>query len=183
VLDWLFATNAAGNRHALLRRFGIQYVIWDHKIFEAYRANAGWQPYSGPSPHTDHIHFSFSWKGARQQTSWWTHAPSRPAGVAMAHDQGDGTMRIYRWSSTGSQFGALATYDSGSFGLGAVAGRMASGDVTGDGKDDIVMAYQNSDDTFSYHVWSAGIAYAGKWYTSGPFHLGPVGDRLTVGAW
>src|SRR5690606_34041163 len=26
----------------------------------------------GSSPHTDHIHFSFSWDGAMQRTSWWT---------------------------------------------------------------------------------------------------------------
>ena len=33
---------------------------------------AGWAPYYGVSPHTDHIHFSFNWDGAYKRTSWWT---------------------------------------------------------------------------------------------------------------
>src|SRR5206468_2502405 len=73
------------------------------------------------------------------------------------------------------------TYDSGSLRLGNVAGRMASGDVNGDGKTDIVMASQNSDGTVSFHVWSAGLTYNGIWYTSGKFSLSRVGDRFTVG--
>ena len=72
VLNWLLATDAAGNRHAFLRRLGIMYVIWNRQIFRAYNPDAGWQRYTGANPHTDHIHFSFAWNGARQQTSWWT---------------------------------------------------------------------------------------------------------------
>ncbi|MDX6298444.1 MAG: hypothetical protein QOI51_2301, partial [Nocardioidaceae bacterium] len=180
VLNWLFATDAAGNRHALLRRFGIMYIIWNRHIFQADQASAGWQPYSGTNPHTDHIHFSFSWNGARKQTSWWTHR-IRPAGAAMVYDDGDASMRILRWTSTGSAFTGPATYTSGPFHLSAVGGRIASGDVNGDGKDDIVMAAQNNDGTFSFHVFNGAATWAGRWYTSGPFNLGPVGDRLTVG--
>jgi len=35
--------------------FGTSYVIWNRRI-----ANPGqpWRPYSGPSPHTDHVHVS-----------------------------------------------------------------------------------------------------------------------------
>jgi hypothetical protein len=101
------------------------------------------------------------------------------ADVAMAYDLGNGTVQVHRWISNGSQFTDLATDQPGPFVLGAVAGRMASGDVTGDGKDDIVMAYQNPNNTFSLHVWSAGITYAGSWYTSD--QVGRVGDRFTVG--
>jgi peptidoglycan hydrolase-like protein with peptidoglycan-binding domain len=32
----------------------------------------GWADYHGSSPHTDHIHFSFTWNGAMGKTSWWT---------------------------------------------------------------------------------------------------------------
>jgi hypothetical protein len=72
VLGWLLATDEHGNRHAMARRLGVMYIIWNHRMWSAWNADAGWQPYSGWSPHTDHIHFSFSWPGARQQTSFWT---------------------------------------------------------------------------------------------------------------
>jgi hypothetical protein len=56
-----------------------------------------------------------------------------------------------------------------------VAGRVDSGDVDGDG-DDVVMAYQNADGTFGFHVWRSGTTYAGIWYTSGPFDLNAVAE-------
>jgi hypothetical protein len=71
LLDWLLATRD-GHRHALLRRLGIMYIIWNRRIFRAYEASAGWQAYTGENPHTDHVHFSFGWAGARKQTTWWT---------------------------------------------------------------------------------------------------------------
>lgn len=72
LLRWLLATDEYGNEHARLRRLGIMYVIFDSQVFKAYRAEEGWQPYIGYSPHTDHVHFSFSVDGAQQRTSWWT---------------------------------------------------------------------------------------------------------------
>ena len=57
-----------------MRRLGIMYVIWDGEILRAYRPHLGWDPYRGPNPHTNHMHISLSWAGARQQTSWWTAA-------------------------------------------------------------------------------------------------------------
>ncbi|MCW6007806.1 hypothetical protein K1W54_25155 [Micromonospora sp. CPCC 205371] len=49
------------------------------------------------------------------------------------------------------------------------------------GSDDIVMAYQNSDGTFSYHVLPDGSRWDGKWYTSGLFSMSPVAGRLVMG--
>ncbi|GKQ39634.1 hypothetical protein [Streptomyces sp. A012304] len=46
------------------------YMIWNRRIWMANRPGAGWQPYRGANPHTDHVHFSFSWAGARKETSW-----------------------------------------------------------------------------------------------------------------
>lgn len=87
LLNWLLGTDQHGNRHAMARRLGIMYVIWNRQIWEAYRPSAGWQPYScdgSPSScHTNHIHFSFSWAGARKQTSWWTGAG--PRGLASVY--------------------------------------------------------------------------------------------------
>ncbi|MFI7487497.1 M23 family peptidase [Micromonospora echinaurantiaca] len=72
LLNWLLATDSYGNRHAMARRLGMMYIIWNNKIWKAYEPSAGWQTYSGSNPHTDHIHFSFSWAGAQKRTSWWS---------------------------------------------------------------------------------------------------------------
>jgi len=56
----------------MARRFGIMYIIWNKKMWRAYDPGRGWAAYTGSSPHTDHIHFSFSWDGAYGRTSWWT---------------------------------------------------------------------------------------------------------------
>lgn len=42
----------------------ITYVIHDHKIWSVARSKEGWRPYTGPNPHTDHVHVSFVRTGA-----------------------------------------------------------------------------------------------------------------------
>lgn len=71
VFDWLLKTRD-GEAHALLRRLGVMYIIFDKKILGAYNVDEGWRDYNGSNPHTDHVHFSFGWDGANQETSWWT---------------------------------------------------------------------------------------------------------------
>ncbi|GAB3875481.1 peptidoglycan-binding domain-containing protein [Terrabacter terrigena] len=77
VLDWLTAPDANGVQGAMARRFGIMYIIHNRKMWRAYATERGWAPYSGVSPHTDHIHFSFNHDGAAGRTSWWTGVPTR----------------------------------------------------------------------------------------------------------
>jgi len=78
----LLATDEDGNRHALFRRFGLMYVIWNRQIFSATQADAGWRPYACSSAasyddcHVNHVHFSFSTAGAMMRTSWWRMAPT-----------------------------------------------------------------------------------------------------------
>jgi peptidoglycan hydrolase-like protein with peptidoglycan-binding domain len=72
VTTWLSAPDAQGRPGAMARRFGIMYIIWNHKMWRAYDPARGWAAYTGSVPHTDHIHFSFSWDGAYARTSWWT---------------------------------------------------------------------------------------------------------------
>lgn len=72
LLAWLTAPDAQGRQGAMARRFGIMYLIFNRKMWRAYAPERGWQPYYGSSPHTDHIHFSFTWDGAAGRTSWWT---------------------------------------------------------------------------------------------------------------
>ncbi|WP_344358160.1 GH25 family lysozyme, partial [Micromonospora lupini] len=100
---------------------------------------------------------------------------------ALGHDDGDGTMTIHRWRSTGSTFSRTADYKGeSSFDLANVGDRMASGDVDGDGTDDVVMAYDLGNGTFGFYVFDAGLTSRGRWYTSGPYSLGPVAGRLVV---
>jgi peptidoglycan hydrolase-like protein with peptidoglycan-binding domain len=70
LLAWLTRTDAQGHSDAMARRLGIMYMIWNHRIWKVYDPR-GWQAYSGPNPHTDHVHFSFGWNGARKVTSYW----------------------------------------------------------------------------------------------------------------
>ena len=76
LLTWLLATDSYGNTYAMAKRLGVMYIIWDHQMWRAYsnsehQANH-WDPYVGVSGHTDHVHFSFGWNGARKATSFWT---------------------------------------------------------------------------------------------------------------
>lgn len=71
-LTWLLATDANGNVAANARRLGVMYVIWNKQVWKTYNAAAGWQPYTGPDPHTNHIHLSLTFSGAARETSWWT---------------------------------------------------------------------------------------------------------------
>jgi hypothetical protein len=71
LMRWLLKTDRFGNRHAMARRLGIQYMIWNGRIWGAYAAGSGWRKYTGANPHTDHVHFSLSWAGARKKTSFW----------------------------------------------------------------------------------------------------------------
>ena len=72
LMSWLLATDEHGNPAAMARRLGVMYVIWDSRVWKSYQAARGWQPYSGRSPHTDHVHVSYSWAGALGATSYWT---------------------------------------------------------------------------------------------------------------
>jgi hypothetical protein len=75
LISWLLATDEYGNRYAMARRLGVMYIIWDGHIWGSYKADEGWRPYSGPNPHTDHVHLSFDRAGALGQTSFWNVVP------------------------------------------------------------------------------------------------------------
>ncbi len=69
---WLSAPDAQGRPGAMARRFGINYIIFNRQQWKAWAPERGWTAYTGVSPHTDHIHFSFNWDGAYKRTSWWS---------------------------------------------------------------------------------------------------------------
>ncbi|MGH2712122.1 MAG: hypothetical protein ACRDH9_13095 [Actinomycetota bacterium] len=82
-LDWLFATDNHGNENAMFRRLGIMYLIWNRRIWSTW--DGDWDVYcvqkkrkckdpdskAALHPHTDHVHISLGWDGARMETSYW----------------------------------------------------------------------------------------------------------------
>lgn len=89
MIAWLLAPDQHGNDHAMWRRAGVMFLIFDGQIFS--NSFGVWRPYTGASPHTDHVHLSFSWPGARGETSFyqWLRGgkplplpPPRPAPTA-----------------------------------------------------------------------------------------------------
>ena len=77
------ATDAAGNPHALARRMGIMYLIWNDHIYSAWGGfepadylNGGCRSLKACSRtlrHRDHVHISLGRPGARAATSWFVH--------------------------------------------------------------------------------------------------------------
>lgn len=80
-LKAVFATDDQGNTHALARRMGIMYVIWNDKMYSAWDRfdREGYLSSSCRSKkrcsktlrHRDHVHISLSMKGAKGKTSWY----------------------------------------------------------------------------------------------------------------
>ncbi len=94
-LSWLLASDSAGHPYAMARRLGVMYVIYNSRIWGAYRAGDGWRPYSCSGVtgcHQDHVHISLSWNGATGRTSFFTgqvaagvdYGPCRPADLNWA---------------------------------------------------------------------------------------------------
>jgi DNA-directed RNA polymerase subunit N (RpoN/RPB10) len=151
VLNWLLATDQYGNRHALARRLGVMYIIWNRQQWRSYRPGDGWQPYSGSNPHTDHIHISFSWPGARKQTSWWSAAATAPVnGIVSGDVTGDGYADMVGRRADGTLWlytNAGAASPTQPYGTGRLIGSawqqfswFVTGDVTGDRRADLVAA-------------------------------------------
>jgi hypothetical protein len=98
-IGWLLATDKAGHRFAMARRLGVQYVIWNNRIWGSW--DGRWEDYYGCSAkrstaddnscHRTHVHISLSWNGAEGHTTFWTgrvsafdYGPCRPADLNWA---------------------------------------------------------------------------------------------------
>jgi hypothetical protein len=97
-LGWLLATDRYGNQHAMARRTGVMYLVWNNKMWRAYRPKDGWQPQTltvggvkrdcatldatyTTACHRDHLHISFTWEGARAETSYFRAPAPQPSPV------------------------------------------------------------------------------------------------------
>lgn len=81
LLRTLFAADAHGNQDAKARRMGIMYLIWNDRMYPAWREfrpepylSSGCQSRKRCSKtlrHRDHVHVSLTLKGAKGRTSWY----------------------------------------------------------------------------------------------------------------
>jgi hypothetical protein len=86
LLDELFAPDDTGQPHALARRMGIMYIIWDDQMYASYDGFVAERYLSSScrkrrtcSPtlrHRDHMHISLTRQGAKGATSWYVAQPS-----------------------------------------------------------------------------------------------------------
>ena len=123
---WLFATDKYGTPHAMARRLGIMYVIWNRKWWTTW--NRGWETYCVQKPrgcvsprdgglnhpHADHVHFSFSWDAAKKRTSFFKKQRSFVVGMDADPDGsgywlsgGEGSVHRYQASGFGSRGGTF----------------------------------------------------------------------------
>ncbi|WP_032717076.1 FG-GAP repeat domain-containing protein, partial [Salinispora arenicola] len=171
ILTWMLATDRHGNKHAIARRLGIMYIIWNGHIWSAARADEGWRTYTGANPHTDHIHFSQSWAGATKQTSWWTATPQNNS-VYMADYDGDGKSDLAFYRPTTGTWWLHDTNDDPIHGSGTQYGGQtgdtpAPGDYDGDGKSDLAF-YRPTNGTWWLHdtndnpIHGSGTQYGGQ---------------------
>ena len=81
LLDEVFAPDDLGQPHALARRMGIMYIIWDDTMYASYEGfaprrylSSGCRSRRSCSPtlrHRDHMHISLTRQGAKGRTSWY----------------------------------------------------------------------------------------------------------------
>jgi hypothetical protein len=99
VIAWLLAADKQGNHFAMARRLGVQYLIYNNRIWGSW--NGAWAAYQDcatrPSIaddnycHRTHMHISLSWNGAMGTTSFWAkkvptfdYGPCRPSDLNWA---------------------------------------------------------------------------------------------------
>jgi hypothetical protein len=80
LISWLLATDRHGNRDAMARRLGVQYLIFNNRIWQSW--NGQWKAYrtcaalprivNDNACHRTHMHISLTWNGATGHTSFWT---------------------------------------------------------------------------------------------------------------
>ncbi len=103
-LAWLLAPAVDGTPHAMARRLGIMYIIWDSRMIRMYDPGRGWTEYNNcldparsatsldNTCHRNHVHLSMSWDGAAGLTSFWTGtAQTQPYCPAMTSRAAPGT--------------------------------------------------------------------------------------------
>ena len=94
LLDEVLAPDDLGEPHALARRMGIMYIIWNDRMYASYDdfepkryLSSSCRTKRSCSPtlrHRDHLHVSLTRKGARGRTSWYYAQPSSQPWTSLA---------------------------------------------------------------------------------------------------
>lgn len=66
IANWLVSNAAV---------MGVQFVIWNRVSWGGHRTRPKERPYTGPSPHIDHIHVELNLAGASRSTPWFATQP------------------------------------------------------------------------------------------------------------
>lgn len=66
-----FIARMSANGAAMARATGVQYWIWDRQQYSVRGTSVQRSDYSGPNPHTDHVHIEQNIAGSKLQTSYW----------------------------------------------------------------------------------------------------------------
>lgn len=161
--DWVLSTDPSGNDFAGMRRLGIMYMIWNRRSIYSWNPEAGWRDYTGTSDHTDHVHFSMTWPGARCETTFWQATNCTGDVGTPADPGGDGpTGGTAQADYNGDDFSDVLWYGPGTAPDSAWRGRAAGftqglrlnvrgvyeplqGDFNGDGADDVLWYGPGSD--------------------------------------
>ena len=91
-ISWFFRRqDTGGTNWAMAKRFGIQEIIWNCRIWTAQQASEGWRLYYRCDPnhpdhstavhlrHENHVHIGQNWAGANQnKTAWTGYKPCAP---------------------------------------------------------------------------------------------------------
>ncbi|GIH06421.1 hypothetical protein Rhe02_44880 [Rhizocola hellebori] len=206
VLTWLLSTDERGNAHANARRLGIGEIIWNRRIISLWSStsNKNWVSYGGSNPHTDHVHFSMSWAGARKETSFFRSRNSTPLfALSDSLSSNANTLPFFYYGFGASEVitgdwdsylgDGIGLYDPTTWTfylrncpctggnadvvvrLGNFGDKPIAGDWDGDGRDDIGV-YRPSNQTFYFHMLDGDPAPA-------PIRYGDAGDLPIIGDW
>jgi hypothetical protein len=100
--------------------------------------------------------------------------------LVTAYQYPDGTIQLHVWNG-GSATNVSSWFQSGSFAMASVAGRMVGGDFNGDGKGDVAMLYRTGAGSMTiFRFLSNGSAFTYDSTSITGFELDNVADHATA---
>lgn len=165
IVDWLLASDAAGNQNAMARRLGVQQILWNDRCWNTDGdrgiAKATDMRVCGYG-HFDHIHVDLTLRGSRGRVSYWGVTPPPPSPklsgmFERSTRRGDWTARAWRNLRPGRISSATWT---------TVWERTIAGDWDGDGAQDEMFMWSTDDGRWMVRAWNGRrwrIAARGQW--------------------